>query len=216
MGCDNNDCDSGAFEQYGAAQPPPRGSEALEDSDVLSDVMEIFWPLGTTSDQDAQFDKQRAALKKVLTEYFVPLAAATAAMTEGHWERTPPQCTCAKETCPAFCPIHGEPRYRQPAPPKLERTWNEKQLEAELYFAEQRGWQSAIEAAAQALNSIAYRNDVDSARVVWDRCYEAIRSLRPSPAPPDGRRAPQCPKCGSYKLRCHNNGCTWEIPSGAS
>jgi hypothetical protein len=36
------------------------------------------------------------------------------------------------------------------------------------------------------------------------------------PAPPDGRRAPQCPKCGSYKLRCHNNGCTWEIPSGAS
>jgi hypothetical protein len=36
------------------------------------------------------------------------------------------------------------------------------------------------------------------------------------PAPPDGRRAPQCPKCGSYKLHCHNNGCTWEIPSGAS
>jgi hypothetical protein len=25
------------------------------------------------------------------------------------------------------------------------------------------------------------------------------------------RKAPQCPKCGSKKLSCHENGCTWEI-----
>jgi hypothetical protein len=25
--------------------------------------------------------------------------------------------------------------------------------------------------------------------------------------------SPRCPKCQSYKLACHNNGCTWVIPT---
>lgn len=45
---------------------------------------------------------------------------------------------------------------------------------------------------------------------------DANKNFKSSPSPVDEaiiriRKTPSCPKCGSQKLSCHKNGCTWPI-----
>jgi hypothetical protein len=177
------------------AQPEPRGSEALR---VLRDVQPIVeFYLKREIESPANHQEFSSKAEEKLQRFHAAIAALAAATAErtpvkSLWPENLTICSrcnrdmlhnkhavdiwgnivCLpnvswKEKCEAD---------RQPAPPQPEAPEKEELTALGIAWAKEfeRGWQAAIEAAAHRI----------SGRYDNDALADEIRSLRPSPAPP--------------------------------